>query len=578
MNGPSVIVLTSFLRVPTVSFQQIKRQPWLLAWALVGLAMLLLFGLWPYQHWAYSDRLSVLGGWLRTVGENAEWVFCPLVPLVSGWLAWARREELRRLPLQPQWLGLGVLVTALFCYWVGHRADTGYPGFAAFQLIVAAFILLLAGGRWLRVLFFPWLFLVFMWPAFPLEDQLALPLRLMTANLSAKILNGIGIDTLREGTGLLSAANAGSGLAQGQLFKLDVDDPCSGIRSLYSLMMLAALYGYLFLRGVWPRLVLFTCAIPLAILGNLVRMVLLAVGSLWFGMDFAVGRMEEGHMVISLFHELAGYAVFAVALLGMFTISSLLEDSHWKRRARQVPADPAPINAIAPALGPHISAALALCAITLVLCSSFSSQPVLSAAGVSMDLPSSLGQAQGLEVPMTQRERGGLASDITLSRYQYLASNRSPVLATVVLSGESRRGLHRPDVCLPGQGWGILDRMVVPVPLPDDAANEAMMLRVYRDVPTQDGTVIRVRGINLFWYEGYGGVHTADYYTHVFLTYFDSVLKNLNHRWALVSFFIQLPESRTGEYDGLEEAQALEELREFVGQLGPRVLRRSTGS
>jgi hypothetical protein len=63
-----------------------------------------------------------------------------------------------------------------------------------------------------------------MWPAFPLEDQLALPLRLMTATLSAKILNGIGIDTLREGTGLLSAANAGSGLAQGQLFKLDVDN------------------------------------------------------------------------------------------------------------------------------------------------------------------------------------------------------------------------------------------------------------------------------------------------------------------------------------------------------------------
>jgi hypothetical protein len=179
---------------------------------------------------------------------------------------------------------------------------------------------------------------------------------------------------------------------------------------------------------------------------------------------------------------------------------------------------------------------------------------------------------------MTQRERGGLASDITLSRYQYLASNRSPVLATVVLSGDSRRGLHRPDVCLPGQGWGILDRMVVPVPLPDDAANEAMMLRVYRDVPTEDGTVIRVRGINLFWYEGYGGVHTADYYTHVFLTYFDSVFKNLNHRWALVSFFIQLPESRPGEYSGLEEAQALEELREFVGQLSPKVLKRSTSS
>jgi Protein of unknown function (DUF3485) len=288
--------------------------------------------------------------------------------------------------------------------------------------------------------------------------------------------------------------------------------------------------------------------------------------------------MVEGHMEISLFHELAGYAVFAVALVGMFTISSLLEGRHWKRGTRKVLSETPEITPASPSLWKQGSAALVLSVLTLVMCSSFSGQPQLSAPGVSMDLPPSLGQTQGLEVPMTQRERGGLASDITLSRYQYLASNRSPVLATVVLSGESRRGLHRPDVCLPGQGWSIMDRMVVPVPLPDDAANEAMMLRVYRDIPTEDGTVIRVRGINLFWYEGYGGVHTADYYTHVFRTYFDSVFKNLNHRWALVSFFIQLPESRPGEYSGLEEAQALEELREFVGQLGPKVLKRSTGS
>lgn len=569
---------SSIYLVAALPFPIFKRQPWLVPWALAGGIVLVLFGLWPYQHWAYADRLSVFVGWWRTVGENDEWIFCPLVPLVSGWLAWARREDLRRLPLQPQWLGVGVLVLALFCYWVGHRADTGYPGFAAFQLIVAAFILLFAGGPWMRVLFFPWLFLIFMWPAFPLEDQLALPLRLMTANLSAKILNVIGIDTLREGTGLLSAADAGRGVAQGQLFKLDVEDPCSGIRSLYALMMLAALYGYLFLRGVWPRLVLFGSAIPLAILGNLVRMVLLAIGSLWFGMDFAVGRMVEGHMEISLFHELAGYAVFAVALVGMFAISSLLEGRHWQRGARKAPAAPAATRTAAPSLWKQTTVALALCGFTLVMASPYSRQPVLSAPGLSMDLPRSLGQAQGLEVPMTQRERGGLAADISLSRCQYLAENRSPVLATLVLSGESRRGLHRPDVCLPGQGWSIMDRMAVPVPLPGDPGHEATMLRVFRDMPREDGTTVRVRGINLFWYEGYGGVRTADYYTHVFLTYFDSVFKNLNHRWSLVSFFIQLPESQPGDYSGLEEASALEELREFVSQLTPKILNRSTGS
>jgi len=270
-----------------------------------------------------------------------------------------------------------------------------------------------------------------------------------------------------------------------------------------------------------------------------------------------------------------------VALAGMFALSSVLEGRPWKKRQAagcKTTLEGVPVSAAAPSMFWPSAAAVVLCAGTLLLCSSIAGQPVLSPPGVVMELPPSLSQAQGLELPMTQRERGGLAADITLSRYQYLAADRSPVLATVVLSGESRRGLHRPDVCLPGQGWSIMDRQAVPMPLPEDLGHEAMMLRVFRDVPRDDGTLVRVRGINLFWYEGYGGVRTADYYTHVFLTYLDSVFKNLNHRWALVSFFIQLPESMPGEYDGLDEAKALEELRDFVGQLAPQILQRSTPS
>jgi len=209
-------------------------------------------------------------------------------------------------------------------------------------------------------------------------------------------------------------------------------------------------------------------------------------------MDFAVGRVVEGHMEISLFHELADVPVFAVALAGMFALSSLLEGRHWKRKAEAGESPPedeaAPLPTVRSLVGPVIAFCV-LCAGTLVLCSSITGQPLLSAPGVVMDLPPSLGQAQGLELPMTQRERGGLAADITLSRYQYLAADRSPVLATIVVSAaNSRRGLHRPDVCLPGQGWSIMDRQALPVPLPDDPGHEAMMLRVFRDLPREDGT------------------------------------------------------------------------------------------
>lgn len=546
---------------------------------LAVLTMVVLFLMWPYQHWSFQGRLSLLTGWWRFVQENEEWIFCPLVPVASLILAWQRRAELAALPWQGRWSGLVLFTVAMFFYWVGHQADTAYPGFVAAQLGVAAIIISLFGYGWMRVLFFPCLFLVFMWPVFPLEDQVALPLRMMTANWSSKLLNLIGVDNVREGTGLLSAADAAHKLEQGQLFKLDVAAPCSGIRSLYSLMMLAALYGYLFLRGFWPRVLLFLSAMPLAIAGNLVRMVLLALGCIWFGPEVAIGRMIDGHEVVSLYHEIAGYAVFAVALGGMFSLSSLLEGKHWKRWKKKPASGDATllVGETKPARWQDAVQGLAVAAVgavTLIFCSGIVPPPSLSAPGVNMQLPLSIASSQGMEFPMTQQERDGLAADITLSRNGYLGPEGQQWIATIVLSGETRRGLHRPDVCLPGQGWAIMDRQEIPIHLPNGQQMSAMMLRVYRDaVEPGTGQLVRQRGINLFWYQGYGGVSTPNYYKHVFDTYFDSIFKRLNHRWALVSFFTQLPETRTDSFDGMTEAKALLDLQNFIGEVAPTILK-----
>lgn len=546
---------------------------------LAALMLLILFLVWPYQHWTFQGRVSLLDGWWHFVQENEEWVFCPLVPIASLVLAWQRRTELASIPWEGHWSGLLLFVLAMFSYWVGHQADTAYPGFAAAQLSIAAIILWLCGRAWMRLLLFPCLFLVFMWPVFPLEDQVALPMRMLTAGWSSKILSVIGVANVREGTGLLSAADSALGVEQGHLFKLDVAAPCSGIRSLYSLMMLSALYGYLFLRGFWPRVILFSSALPLAIAGNLVRMVLLALGSIWLGTDVAIGRSVDGEEVVSLFHELAGYAVFVVALAGMFSLSSALEGRHWKRWKKTKPAPACPPPATPPMIQAHwsqMNRGLTIVAIgcaTLVLCSGIVPPPGLSPPGVNMNLPLSIASAQGQEFPMTQRERDGLAADITLSRNGYIGTDGQQWIATIVLSGETRRGLHRPDVCLPGQGWGIMDRQQIPIQMPDGSELSAMMLRVYRDSKDPaTGQFIRQRGINLFWYQGYGGVTTPNYYKHVFDTYFDSIFKRLNHRWALVSFFTQLPDSRTDSMDGMAEAKALLDLQQFIGEIGPTII------
>ena len=86
--------------------------------------------------------------------------------------------------MKGNWLGLVSLVLGLFFYWIGYKANTGYPGFLAVQFVLSGFILLVAGTAWFRTLSFAWLFLLFTWPMQPLEDSLASPLRPRTAAMA----------------------------------------------------------------------------------------------------------------------------------------------------------------------------------------------------------------------------------------------------------------------------------------------------------------------------------------------------------------------------------------------------------
>jgi exosortase len=109
-------------------------------------------------------------------------------------------------------------------------------------------------------------------------------------------------------------------LAQGEKFAVDVALPCSGMRSLFALLMVSALYGYFAIKRAWGRLTLLLVSIPLAIAGNIFRIVMLTVGTMIMGSEKAIGSLEHP----SFFHMLAGYVVFLVALGGMVLVAGLI--------------------------------------------------------------------------------------------------------------------------------------------------------------------------------------------------------------------------------------------------------------
>ena len=141
------------------------------------------------------------------------------------------------------------------------------------------------------------------------------------SSVSVGFLNMVGLACLQSGTAIVSAPDFAAGLAAGQRFAVDVADPCSGIRSLFALMMVSALYGYFAMDRTWKKWVVFLSSIPLAVAGNFARIIMLTLGTVTLGAETAIGSLEKP----TVFHMASGFLVFGVALGGMLVVGWLLQ-------------------------------------------------------------------------------------------------------------------------------------------------------------------------------------------------------------------------------------------------------------
>lgn len=294
----------------------------------VGGTFFLLFGLLPYAFGYGTVPITTFTMLWRLWLDNPDWQHGLMVPFISVGLVIWDWDRLKEIPVQPDRRGWIFYFLASGLFYLGFLADIQYFAFFSLQAFVGAAILLFWGAAAFRRLFFPWMFLFFAWPLPFLDNAISFPLRVLMTQVSHAFLNLIGIDTLRVGTSLVSAPDFANGLRQGERFALDVANPCSGIRSLFALMMISALYGHLTLQEKWKKLVLFTASFPLAVLGNFVRVLMLTFGTLLFGNNIAIGTLEDP----TAYHLAAGFAVFVVALGGMVGVGKLLDRGQPKGR------------------------------------------------------------------------------------------------------------------------------------------------------------------------------------------------------------------------------------------------------
>ena len=295
-------------------------------WVEVAVAFAVVIGLYgfiPYNFGFDSKARSVFEMLQRFWSDpsTADWHHGMIVPLISVGLILHRAKELEKVVIQPSGWGVLGVVAALALFWVGYKIDITIVGFLSLQMMIGGLILWLFGWDMMKAVAFPYAFLMFAYPFYFLDTIVAFPLRGLMCQMSQFFLNLVGVDTLRVGTALVSAPDYAKGLAQGQRFALDVATPCSGIRSLFALMMVSALYAHLTLQKGWQKWVLFLLSPALAVLGNFARMVMLTLGTILLGSAVAIGTEEHP----TTFHMAAGFFVFVVALGGMVGVSRILQ-------------------------------------------------------------------------------------------------------------------------------------------------------------------------------------------------------------------------------------------------------------
>ena len=290
----------------------------------------------PYSSSLWEVKKSLAGLILgmcdfgKATQENApqDYTYCLFVPFIFAYLVTQRWKDLEQAPLRQSNFGLGLIILGVLVYWFGMRAENQYFGYASLQILLAGVILWLWGWAVFRILLFPWAFFIFAWPVPFLDPIIAFPLRMVMSTMASHLLPMIGIPCIQSGTALLSPPDVLHNVPAGVGFQIDIADPCSGIRSLFALLMFSALFGYLFLPRLWQQWLIFLSAFPVAILGNLARVVMLVLGSIYFGGAFAIGTTDHP----SWFHEGCGFLVYAVAL-GLECVLASLLTRKWKRPA-----------------------------------------------------------------------------------------------------------------------------------------------------------------------------------------------------------------------------------------------------
>ena len=241
-----------------------------------------------------------------------------LVPIVSLALIVHDRAALRATPRVPDARGLLLVALGCLVQILGVRADLFALQGWSMLAVLFGIALTFGGGALTKRLAFPIAYLAFMLTFPPLlVNQLSFALKEIAVAISTRMADLFGVLYQRNGMTLY--------LASGDL---RIEHPCSGLRSLLALLALGTLLAARTRASLPRKLVLFACAIPIAIAVNAIRLTLLIVIAHYFGVKAVDGAV----------HDTSGYLLYALALVLLLGVQRLLAPHRAEPQVQRVAA------------------------------------------------------------------------------------------------------------------------------------------------------------------------------------------------------------------------------------------------
>ncbi|MBF0478090.1 MAG: exosortase/archaeosortase family protein [Candidatus Omnitrophica bacterium] len=244
--------------------------------------------------------------WDRWFARDSYYSHGILIPFVSGYLIWQKWAEIKNTPVVPsKRRGSIITLAGILVYILASLFRVYFVGGFSMFAVLIGLIMYFYGWQVLRKIWVPVALLLFMFPL-PLViiTNISFRMKMLAAKIAAVILNHIGIPALREGS-MIYMRHA----------YVVVDDVCSGLRSLISLLALGAIFAYISSKTKVKKWILFFSTVPIAVITNVVRVVILAsIAEIW-GSQYTKGFV----------HDTTGFLIFAVAFILLYAVGRLLE-------------------------------------------------------------------------------------------------------------------------------------------------------------------------------------------------------------------------------------------------------------